>query len=99
MISGYLKIRAAGARLAGWSGDRETLAEAAEHLWSAGYHADSWPVYVKARYDRIRYRLFNGGTVRLTLAGLPDAEAADLAEELRRFSEAALSFRSSWTDL
>ena len=77
----------------------ETLAEAAEDLWSAGYHAQSWPTYVKARYDRIRYRLFNGGTVRLTLSHLPDTEAADLAEEMRRFSEAALSFRSSWTGL
>ena len=96
MISGYLKLRAAGVRLGDWKGDRDALVDAAEDLWTAGYHADSWPKYVKMRYDRIRYRLFTGGTVRRTLACLPDAEAADLADEMQRFIEAALSGRSSW---
>jgi hypothetical protein len=98
MISGYLKLRAAAQRLDGWNGDPDVLVEAAEHFWSAAYHADSWPTHVKGRYERIRYRLFTQGTIRRSIATLPETERRDLGEEMRRFTAAALSGRTSWME-
>ncbi|HUG91488.1 MAG TPA: hypothetical protein VML55_11670 [Planctomycetaceae bacterium] len=98
MIHGFLKLRAAAAHLIGWNGDFDALVEAAERLYAAGYYRESWPAHVKARFERIRYRLFTQGTIRLSLARLPDAELSDLAVEMQRFTTAALSGRTSWLD-
>jgi len=98
MIHGFLKLRAAGARLIDWDGDFDTLVEAAENLYAAGYFRESWPAHVKTRFERIRYRLFTQGTIRHSLTLLPEAELHELATEMQRFTTAALSGRTSWLD-
>jgi hypothetical protein len=98
MIHGFMKLRAAGARLVNWDGDFETLVEAAENLYAAGYYRDAWPAHVKVRFERVRYRMFTQGTIRQSLSRLPEAELRDLADEMQRFTTVALSGRTSWLD-
>jgi hypothetical protein len=98
MISGYLNVRVAGTKLAGWNGCRESLVEAAEFLWRAGYHAPTWPVHLQARWEWLRYRLFTQGTIRRTITVLDEAEARDLAHALLCFAETALGKREAWCD-
>ena len=91
MIAGHWRVRAAAALLTGWSGEREALAQAADELWVACFHSDSWPAEIKAWSDKLKPQLSTQGTARQTIFSLSQEEARDFADELLRFCEAALS--------
>jgi hypothetical protein len=91
MLAGGDYLRCAADLLAGWSGDREILREAAEHFWSAGFHAPEWPESLRVWHERIVPLILAQGTVATTVVALSDSDAHGVADEISRFCGQALA--------
>ena len=91
MLAGGDHLRQAAEMLAGWSGDRDVLLQAAQHFWSAAFDSPEWPEHLRSAYDRILPLLLARGTVANTVPTLSGEEAQRLADDIAGFCQQALA--------